>query len=461
MLLPIEVDMHSSCRRTAGNNNNNSNNIHHRHGHRPNHQPSSPHLVTHANMKTSTALQAFKSLASRIHPQLPLSEPESQRLLNALTSSFRNHLDHHQRDSSASLSAAASPLPPHPSSSSQATHLHLASILTNPLLTKPVHRQLKTSSKHPIALFEDQVAAGRQTLHSARLCLEAFRTSLQDCSAAQISAQISRYAAGTRALRWLWTSAATPSLEFALDSRFCNQLSFFLIHEGRETALWELIDTPVPASANLSTREAGKRKGLLLASMVKTHMSIPTNSLQSALDTFFRALDTSNSSHAAMSYAGLYLTQALLKLTISSPTNVALYDRFVNAVPRWNKRRPDRALFRIANLTLHHPTTPSADPALDFVRHVKPLASHPFLEPSTSSQESAVFAFLFDSVKLLQKQSRFDDALWIMEFMQQKFPKEFTSTSRLSTAPSSPSAPRSDHGSTHSSFPDWKVPEFG
>ncbi|KAG9762764.1 hypothetical protein KCU73_g1763, partial [Aureobasidium melanogenum] len=414
-------------------------------------------------MKASSVQQAFKSLTSRIHPQLPLSERESQRLLNALTSSFRSHLDHHHNHDAAAPVTSASASTQHPLSSSTATDRHLASILTNPLLTKPVHQQLKAKSKHPIALFEDQVAAGRANLPSARLCLEAFRTSLSSLPPAQVKDHIARYAAGSRALRWLWTSAHTRSLSFALDARFCSHLAFFLIHEGKEAALWELIDTPVATSANLTSKEASMRKGLLLSSIVKTHLSGPVKSLESALSAFFRALDTSQTSHASITHAGVQLTGALVKFGRFSDSDVALYDKFIDAVPRWTKKHPDRAIYRIANLTLHHPTTPSADPALDFIRELKPLASHPFLNPTTASQRSTVFAFFFDTVKLLQKQERFDDALWVMEFMQQKFPKEFAPPRRMSSvAPASPQVQEaSESASPLSSLPDWKVPEFG
>ncbi|KAI4722897.1 hypothetical protein E4T48_00945 [Aureobasidium sp. EXF-10727] len=417
-------------------------------------------------MKASSVQQAFKSLASRIHPQLPLSERESQRLLNALTSSFRSQLEHHHHNHDAAVSAASASA----SASTQpslspitATDRHLASILTNPLLTKPVHQQLKSKSKHPIALFEDQVAAGRANLPSARLCLEAFRNSLSSLTPAQVKDHITRYAAGSRALRWLWTSAYTRSLSFALDARFCSHLAFFLIHEGKEAALWELIDTPVATSPNLTAREASLRKGLLLSSIVKTHLSGPDQSLESALSAFFRALDTSQTSHASTTHAGVHLTQTLVKQNLFSQSDVALYDKFIDSVPRWTKNHPDRAIYRIANLTIHHPTTPSADPALDFIRELRPLASHPFLNPSTASQRSTVFAFFFDTVALLQKQERYDDALWVMEFMQQRFPDEFAPPRRQSSAVPAPSkvSETSEATSPHSSFPEWKVPELG
>jgi hypothetical protein len=417
-------------------------------------------------MKASSIQQAFKSLTSRIHPQLPLSERESQRLLNALTSSFRSQLEHHDHNHDAAASTPATAPGPihHVLSSVTATDLHLASILTNPLLSKPVHQQLKAKSKHPIALFEDQVAAGRANLVSARLCLEAFRQSLASLPPAEVKQHVTRYAAGSRALRWLWTSAQTHSLAFTRDVRFTNQLAYFLVHEARESALWELIDTPVATSPTLTAKEASLRKGLLLASIIKTHMSAPNHSLESALSAFFRAIDTLHTTHASVSHAGIYLTQALVKLNHISADQVALYDQFIDAIPRWTKKHPGRAVYRIANLVLHHPTAPSADLALDFIRlQLRPLASHPFLNPTTASQKSTVFAFFFDTVKLLQKQERFDDALWVMEFMQQRFPEELAPPRRSSSAVSVSSQPpeTTETAPSHSNFPEWKVPELG
>ncbi|KAI4817291.1 hypothetical protein E4T44_10544, partial [Aureobasidium sp. EXF-8845] len=241
-------------------------------------------------------------------------------------------------------------------------------------------------------------------------------------------------------------------------------LAYFLVHEARESALWELIDTPVATSPTLTAKEASLRKGLLLASIIKTHMSAPNHSLESALSAFFRAIDTLHTTHASVSHAGIYLTQALVKLNHPSADQVALYDQFIDAIPRWTKKHPGRAVYRVANLVLHHPITPSADPALDFIRlQLRPLASHPFLNPTTASQKSTVFAFFFDAVKLLQKQERFDDALWVMEFMQQRFPEELAPPRRSSSAVavSSQSPETTETVPSHSNFPEWKVPELG
>ena len=44
-------------------------------------------------MQSATGKRVLSTLASKIHPQLPLSPRESQQLLSLLTQSFRAHLD--------------------------------------------------------------------------------------------------------------------------------------------------------------------------------------------------------------------------------------------------------------------------------------------------------------------------------------------------------------------------------
>ena len=90
-------------------------------------------------------MQSLKSLVSKLHPQLPLSPKESQRLLTALTSSFRKQLDeaHPRQAQDEDVRPKLDRMGPvnpgyhglHTSSVSFADK-HLASVLTNPLLAK-------------------------------------------------------------------------------------------------------------------------------------------------------------------------------------------------------------------------------------------------------------------------------------------------------------------------------------
>ena len=190
-------------------------------------------------------------------------------------------------------------------------------------------------------------------------------------------------------------------------------------------------------------------------------MAAPQDALPSALAAFSRALETAHSSHASVSIAGTYLTQVLLKSTLSAPSDVALFDRFVQSVPQWNKSHPDRAVFKMAHLKLHHPISPSADEALGFIRTLNTLDSHPFLSPTTASQKATVFSFFFDTVKLLQEKSRLDDSAWVMDFLQQRFP-EFADTVEASpdlVRLSSPALSTDADTTTH--LPEWRVPGLG
>ncbi|KAF1352239.1 hypothetical protein BDV97DRAFT_368018 [Delphinella strobiligena] len=396
-------------------------------------------------MKQS-AVQAFKAITSRIHPQLPLSTKESQRLLNALTSSFNHHLDqklpssnHDTCNSSAAHPVHRDATAPLSSPSSSAADTHLASILTSPLFSKPIHSQspasaalsqLNAKAKHPVQVFEDSVASGQATIDIARLCLSAFRAFLDCLSETQKKSHLSTMAAGTRVLRWLWSSGKIHAYSFTEDRRFLDQMTLALLVEGNEAAIWDLIETTRDQtnSKDATPREMRRRKGLVLCSLVKAHLdadgSAPT---ATALAAFLRAFDAHQASSSPLlpylSSAGALLSKHLIHTKEAAPAS--LYDRFLESCPLWDKNPSDRALYRIAGLKLHHPVTPSARVALFFIRHLKQSSAHPFLNPSTDSQRLRVFEFLFDTVNLLQAQSYRHDAAWVMEFMQKSFPHHF------------------------------------
>ena len=447
-------------------------------------------------MKTSLAVGAFKSIVSRIHPQLPLSPKESQRLLNALTSSFNNQLDRHFPPAAAVTSSTASSAvvvdPPHLhhretravcSSSTATADAHLASILTNPLFGRPAPAltpssaaisQLKTKSKHPIQIFEDSVARGQATIEIGTLCLNAFRTSLNGLSEPDRESHILDISAGTRVLRWLWSSGRINTCAFAEDRKFVYALAYFLVAEANDSALWNLIETDFrqtsPEDSHPPAREMRRRKGLILCAMVKVHLSSTPLSdapITAALSAFLRASDLNQSSPAStlpilsIATAGALLSNKLVHTdmaSLSRPISAALYDQFIESCPLWDKNPSDRALYRVAGLKLHHPTNPSARDALYFIRHLKQAPAHPFLSPSTEAQRSDVFNFFFETVAILQSQGLRDDAAWVMEFMRQSFPEHFSekeSVSRLtaaltSDAPQTPSEPL---------LPSWRIPD--
>lgn len=217
---------------------------------------------TPTRMKGSTT-QAFKSWVSKIHPQLPLTRIESQRLLTALTNSFRRHLD----EAHPIRAEANTPEPRRPakqalqSINSQSLHSsavyadrHLASVLTSPLLAKePVEnpgsgylagtksKLEKTPGSDPIELLENHHRQGIANFAIAQFCLRFHFEQLRNLSPHAQQHLINERKAGQRVLHWFWQ---TKSHHTHLDEKyFLRRLVALLHREGAERWIWEWVQT--------------------------------------------------------------------------------------------------------------------------------------------------------------------------------------------------------------------------
>ena len=195
-------------------------------------------------MKGSAVLQGLKAWASKLHPQLPLSQKESHRLLTALTGSFRQHLDevHPPKATEHGTQTLG-----HGGVSKTSTHAmhssailadkHLASVLMNPLLAKNTgvkkadqdfaNAQLelqKNPAKDPISLLEEYHDRGAATVPIARLCLEVFQNSLNGLSDELTIKAIKVTEPGKRVLLWLWKSEQHKHVAFVDDLVFLRLL---------------------------------------------------------------------------------------------------------------------------------------------------------------------------------------------------------------------------------------------
>jgi len=208
-------------------------------------------------MKGSAIVQSLKSLAAKFHPQLPLSQRESQRLLTALTTSFRKHLDeahprHDQKVSSDSPDSigngTGSTARGLPSSSAALADKHLASVLTNPLLARAQSATQSLSNhdrvlaeiqadrtRDPIAILEEYHAKGAATIQIATLCLrEALDRLHQISEVKQRQVELAEAKPGKRVLYWLWNSEQYQTDEFCDDVGFQCLLMSVLDKEGSE-----------------------------------------------------------------------------------------------------------------------------------------------------------------------------------------------------------------------------------
>lgn len=187
---------------------------------------------------------------------MPLSSKESQRLLTALTSSFRRHLDEvHPPANAPNDKKTTTATPGSPRISTHAIHSsasyaekHLASVLTNPLLANPLGGKIldyssaklylsQNPQKDPIELLEKYHKDGAANVQIAELCLETFVSRLEGLSEEQRAARFHEVEPGRRTLLWLLQSEHFEAPDFVDNVKFVGLLTHSLMIEGQEDKL--------------------------------------------------------------------------------------------------------------------------------------------------------------------------------------------------------------------------------
>lgn len=335
-------------------------------------------------MQSTAGRRVLSTLASKLHPQLPLSPRESQQLLTLLTTSFRAHLDREhplqepkRAQKKSGTSSKRSPSPTRAPSSHASASQHIDSILTNPLFAvKPARRASETAAidvlRDPVAWFINQIATGAATLPKAAMCLDLLE------SAPDTSSRLhnGRTTASIFA-EWLKASGLDTSREFVelhsskagSASNSMNKLVALLFAQGETAAPWRwfirsheqrLQDTKLDAKVITKFREQ------LLWNMVRTQA---VKSLDEAIATFMQAFRLAQMQGIASSYtvlrpAGTHLVNRIIA-TPTSSIDLDLYPTFLSSTQQW---LGDWGRAVEAMLWLHHPTRPSANAGLLFIQ---------------------------------------------------------------------------------------------
>lgn len=207
---------------------------------------------THSRMKVSSVAR-WKSFIDKLHPQLPLTTKESQRLLTALTSSFRRHLDEahptpsaeEERKAKVGEVGVAKPQTRTWHSSASHADKHLASVLTNPLFVKGGKRLdyasakvalARDPSKDPIELLEEYQQQHAATVPIATMCLQSFMASLKVLTPKEKLARIQEIEPGRRTFVWLLQSGFHNTIHTADNLDLQDLLTHLLVKEGRENS---------------------------------------------------------------------------------------------------------------------------------------------------------------------------------------------------------------------------------
>lgn len=417
---------------------------------------------TQVRMRGSTVLQGFKDWASKLHPQLPLTQRESNRLLTALTTSFRSHLDKaHPRvaEEPPKLKDSVNGQVPRPSnhamhSSAAFADKHLSSVLTDlagPPRRKPTanvskedqdfaNAQVelqKSPAKDPVQLLEDYEKHGNASVAIARLCLEKCEKTLEGLAEDKRTDQIQKTQAGRRVLLWLWETGRYKQPEFVDDKVFIDKLVPFLLREGWESYLWEWIELDqILAEGNNEYSGVKKMyhryrwKGRLLRAMVVHRLEDPGRADQNAdkaLDTFFKAADLKISSKEPclrflpLGHAGPALARALrIDMEWNLRTDPARYDRFIQCVTLFNEKGNILGMRTAAELRLNHPTKPDGRPMYEFIQQLFNNSSPTWKKvgdlfrcPRSEGQGLSWYHQMTQTLAFLRRQGLDTEAEWI------------------------------------------------
>lgn len=432
---------------------------------------------TTTRMKGSGVVQGLKSLASKLHPQLPLSSKESQRLLTALTSSFRQRLDEAHPPQQAG-GESVRPLPvatSNVSSGVQNLHStsaafadkHLASVLTNPLLatkgaakkpaldyaTAKIELQ-KNPAQDPISLLERYNDKGAATIPIATLCLETFIVSLNNLPEGQVQSEIESTGAGKRTLLWLWNSKLYETDDFADDRRLLSVMTPLVLKEGAEKYLWDWFrldlstrDQKGPSGDQAkgfaaSSYHRYRWKGRLLRSIVVAKLEDSRDeSADAALDAFCVACELKLEARrqgrdlsVPIKAAGMALEHALeTKDQRYTNTDAARYDRFIASLKLYHGGEDKWGLYRAHEAWLHlfHPRNPSPLPALKVLK--ENFALHPShcgtsapwygVQPKDVMEKMNSYKKMLVTAAQLQEDARKGDADWVLQRVHESYPK--------------------------------------
>ena len=376
----------------------------------------------------------LSSLASKLHPQLPLSPRESQQLLNLLTTSFRAHLDREHPvpegrrvQTTPGSNAQRSPSPTRVPSSYTSASQHIDSILTNPLFAVKPHRRASESGavdvlRDPVAWFVSQIATGAATLSRAAMCLEVLDV------ASETSPRLHNGKTTAFVLaEWLRTSGADLSREFVdfnttkqgFGNKSMDKLVTMMFTDGEKAAPWRWFirsQEQRTKETKLDAKIVAKFRQQLLWKMVHTQAN---RSLSEGLAVFMQAfrmaqVEGIEAAYAVLRPAGAHLVNRIMS-TPGHAIEPELYQSFLVSSRQWLGSWSQAVE---SMLWLHHPTQRSARSGLEFLQDPSGAIAH--VQSAQSRRHFLVQLCLGVAHQLLEEE-RYAEAQIAMQFSKEHF----------------------------------------
>lgn len=375
-----------------------------------------------------TLALGWESVISKIHPPLPISRQDSQRLLAQLNTSFKQQLQKRHPDD----------LP----SSESRTDAHLSSILTNPLFrnkanngpsrslnqSRSTHKSfshLQDLMTRPMDVFRDQVSAGNATLETARLCLDFQLKNNLASNKSQFHQSTGDSTTSSTVLNWLWSSGIEESFIFLEHRQFITSLAPFLAAEQKHNHILKWLyqlDAQLPnAGSETSVNEIRRKQAFLNLQMVKSE-SLYGQGLNSAVQLYNRSVIQRLKAkivigiEGALTWTGLYLTKAASQALNHGSAD----EKTINLLLESNRIWSQKNSLILAWQQVFQPENSSADSALQYLRiHQDRMSA--IVRP----RRPYLMFMGLEAAQLLLRQDRQTDAIWVMQFLETNFPREF------------------------------------
>ncbi|KFZ06030.1 hypothetical protein V501_07788 [Pseudogymnoascus sp. VKM F-4519 (FW-2642)] len=426
-------------------------------------QPS-PHLL----LRPAATLAANFNIFA--HPKVPLTPNESRQLLKALTTSFRRQLaeEHDTRTPNPTHTGSASTATTLSSSSPKKrparpnvtpTDRHLHDVLSNPLLSfQPP--PTRTGQRDPMDVFEEACARGYMNIARARACLQGKRTSFGE-SLEEQRAGMKTSGAGSKVLQWLLSTGAESDAAWLQPSSGGSSwrkdiIIDFLVLEGKHEALWELFGR----YAALNSRD-GQNYLFQLSRSMAQNISVDAGleSVVRANEILIKAetplADRLRILNPAISLLVNYVKNTTSENVQQSP---ALFDAFIGTVQTLPSRSTvSKSNLFIPQLYLRHPTNPDAKPALRYLESLNEASSEHLLQ-ATKVLSNSLASLALDTAKQLIVTEQFDDARWVLGFVQKTYPELNHGDSQPETKPSQSARAMELLGFVKQRYAELKVP---
>lgn len=394
-------------------------------------------------MFSTKSAQSLRKLFAGYHEPLPISQQQSQKLLDGIKASFRSQLDReYGRSSSDHTPTPAKSGEANPQARRSAASLHLKSVLTNPLFSyankenaPPLPKGLWVPDRDPMDVFDHAVSRGMMTLKAATGCLVAKGQQLSSTVDANVPTTSSDTA--LRVVRWLRSSGAESNFLFLDNAAFVRALVPFLIAENMESVAWEWTTRTMNESKDISEEQRIARASSLLSQIVRIKSQAQYGNLNAAIQTILEAEQL------------FQHNPSLPKLLVQPWRSVS----WLSTVESYSREMPTEKLFEahmatadrlsrpfpveMAHLHLHHPTHPDHLPALEFFNDKKRLrklvqALGPDklnLTKFTGMGTIPWIAFLgHDTVNHLKQSGRSEEARGITQLLRSELSDIFSET---------------------------------